>query len=77
MVLFWQYYNNEVVGGEQVGFWLVDNKNQKTPLHATLTSLFAAQEEASRELRYKTRRLPGFEEMAAFSENWLTAGGAR
>jgi hypothetical protein len=42
-----------------------------------LTSLFAAQEEASRELRYKTRRLPGFEEMAAFSENWLTAGGAR
>lgn len=77
MVLFWQYYNNEVVDGEQVGFWLVDHKNQKTPLHATLTSLFAAQEEASRELRYKTRRLPGFEEMAAFSENWLTAGGAR
>ena len=77
MVLFWQYYNNEVVDGEQVGFWLVDNKNKPTPLHATMTALFAAQEEAARELRYKTRRLPGFEEMAAFSENWLTAGAAR
>ncbi len=76
-MLFWQYYNNEVVSGEPVGSWLVDHKNQKTPLHATLTALYAAQDEAARELRYKTRRLPGFEEMAAFSENWLTAGGAR
>jgi hypothetical protein len=71
MVLFWQYYNNEVEAGEQVGFWLVDHKNKKTPLHATFTSLYAAQEEAARELRVRTRRLPGFEEMGAFSENWL------
>lgn len=73
MVLFWQYYNNEVVDGEQVGFWLVDNKNNKTPLHATLTELFAAQEEAAKEMRARTRRLPGYEEIAAFSENWLNA----
>ena len=71
MVLFWQYYNNEVVGGEQVGFWLVDNKNRKTPLHATLAELFAAQEEAAKEMRARTRRLPGYEDIAAFSENWL------
>jgi hypothetical protein len=77
MVLFWQYYNNEVVDGEQVGFWLVDHKNQKTPLHGTLTELFAAQEEAAKELRHKTRRLPGFEEMASFSENWLNARAPR
>ena len=73
MVLFWQYYNNEVVGGEQVGFWLVDNKNRKTPLHATLAELFAAQEEAAKEMRARTRRLPGYEDIAAFSENWLKA----
>jgi len=77
MILFWQYYNNEVVDGEQVGFWLVDHKNQKTPLHGTFTELFAAQEEAARELRYKTRRLPAFEEMASFSENWLNARAPR
>ena len=75
MVLFWQYYN--VVDGQQVGFWLVDDKNKKTPLHATLTELFAAQEEAALEMRGRTRRLPGFEEMAAFSENWLRARPAR
>jgi hypothetical protein len=77
MVLFWQYYNNEVVDGEQVGFWLVDNKNQKTPLHTTLTELFTAQEEAAKEMRGRTRRLPGYEEIAAFSENWLTVRGSR
>jgi hypothetical protein len=77
MTLFWQYYNNEVVDGEQVGFWLVDNKNNKTPLHATLTELFAAQEEAAREMRGRTRRLPAYEEIAAFSENWLNARAPR
>lgn len=77
MVLFWQYYNNEVVNGEQVGFWLVDQRNQKTPLHGTLTELFAAQEEAAKELRYRTRRLPNFEEMGTFSENWLNTRTAR
>jgi hypothetical protein len=77
MVLFWQYYNNEVVDGQQVGFWLVDDKNKKTPLHATLTELFAAQEEAAREMRGRTRRLPGYEDMSAFSENWLNARATR
>ena len=77
MALFWQYYNNEVIDGEQVGFWLVDNKNNKTPLHATMTELFAAQEEAAREMRGRTRRLPGYEEIAAFSENWLNARAPR
>jgi hypothetical protein len=77
MTLFWQYYNNEVVAGEQVGFWLVDHKNNKTPLHATLTELFAAQEEAAKEMRSRTRRLPGSEEIASFSENWLTARAPR
>ena len=77
MVLFWQYYNNEVVDGQQVGFWLVDDKNKKTPLHATLTELFAAQEEAAREMRVRTRRLPGYDEISAFSENWLRVRPAR
>jgi hypothetical protein len=77
MVLFWQYYNNEVVDGEQVGFWLVDHKNKKTPLHASLTELFAAQEEAAKEMRGRMRRLPSYEEMAVFSENWLRVRPAR
>jgi hypothetical protein len=42
-----------------------------------LTELFAAQEEAAREMRGRTRRLPGYEEIAAFSENWLNARAPR
>jgi len=77
MILFWQYYNNEVVDGQQAGFWLVDDKNKKTPLHATFTELFAAQEEAAKEMRGRMRRLPNYEEMAVFSENWLRVRPAR
>ena len=33
--------------------------------------------EAAREMRGRTRRLPGFEEMASFSENWLNARAPR
>ena len=73
MTLFWQYYNNEVVDGKQVGFWLVDDKNKKTPLHAMLTELLAAQEETAREMKARYRRLPNAEDMAVFSENWLAA----
>ena len=74
-VLFWQYYNNEVKDGQQVGFWLIDNKNKKTPLYDTMAELFAAQEQLGRDLKARSRRLPALEEVAAFSENWLTARG--
>ena len=42
-----------------------------------MTELFAAQEEAVREMRSRTRRLPSYEEIAAFSENWLNARAPR
>jgi len=71
LVLYWQYYNNEVVDGRQAGFWLVDDRNQKTPLHGTLVALLAAQEEAAREMKFRYRRLPGSDDMAIFSEGWL------
>lgn len=77
MVLFWQYYNNEVVDGRQVGFWLVDDRNQRTPLHGTMVALFTAQEAAAKDLRLRLRRLPNTDEIAAFSENWLAAPAAR
>ena len=73
MTLFWQYYNNEVVDGQQVGFWLVDNKNKKTPLYGMLSELLAAQEATAKEIKMRTRRLPNAEDMAVFSENWLTS----
>jgi len=75
LVLYWQVYNNEVVDGQQVGFWLVDNKNKKTPLYETMKELFVQQEEAAKEMRRRSNRLPAFEQIAEFSENWLAQKG--
>ncbi len=75
LVLYWQFYNNEVNDGKQAGFWLVDDKNKKTPLYDTLHDLFAQQEEAAKEVRQRNRRLPFFDEMATFSENWMNQRG--
>ncbi len=75
LVLYWQFYNNEVVDGKQVGFWLIDDKNKKTPLYDTLHELFVQQEDTAKELRQRNRRLPFFDEMAVFSENWLNQRG--
>jgi hypothetical protein len=75
LVLYWQLYNNEVKDGKQVGFWLIDDKKRPTPLHGTLRDLLAQQEEVAKEMLQRSRRLPSFEEMAAFSENWLNQRG--
>ena len=54
---------------------MVDNKNKKTPLYETMKELFVQQEEAAKEMRRRTNRLPAFEQMAEFSENWLAQKG--
>lgn len=75
LVLYWQFYNNEMKDGQHVGFWLVDNRNNKTPLYETFRELYAQQEASAVEMRNRARRLPNFEEMAAFSEDWLKRRG--
>lgn len=71
LVLFWQFYNNEMKDGRHVGFWLVDDRNRKTPLYETFRELYAQQEISAAEMRARAHRLPAFEEIAAFSEDWL------
>ncbi len=75
MVLYWQFYNNEMKDGQQVGFWLVDNKNKKTPLYETFRALYEQQEKLAKQIKLNARRLPTMEEVATFSENWLTQVG--
>jgi hypothetical protein len=75
LVLYWQLYNNEVKDGKQLGFWLIDDKNKKTPLYETFKELLAQQEEVAKDMLQRSRRLPSFEEIATFSENWLSQRG--
>ncbi len=39
-VLYWEVYNNEVKGGEQIGFWLIDDKRVKQPVYHTHRKYF-------------------------------------
>ncbi len=32
-ILYWEMYNNEVKDGQQVGFWLIDDKGRKQPVY--------------------------------------------
>ncbi len=49
-ILYWQIYNNEVQNKgksdeKQVGFWLINDKNEKQPLYYTFEGLLKAQKE--------------------------------
>lgn len=49
-VLYWEMYNNERdEAGGQIGYWLIDDKNKKTPLYETHRALcaFARSQDAS------------------------------
>ena len=32
-VMYWEFYNNEVVNGVQCGYWMIDDENQKQPVY--------------------------------------------
>ncbi len=74
LVLHWQLYDNEQKDGKYLGWSLIGPDRRPTPLHATLKALLAAQEEASKLYQGRQRRLPGVDEIAGFSEDWLRRG---
>ncbi len=71
LVLHWQLYDNEMKDGRHVGWSLIGPDRKPVPLHATLKGLMAAQEEASKLYQARSRRLPGVDDMAGFTEDWL------
>jgi len=42
-ILYWQMYNDQVDKvGNQIGYWLINDKNQKQPLYFTLQGIYSA-----------------------------------
>jgi len=39
-VLYWEMYNNEFKDGQEVGYWLINDKNEKQPLFFSLQNLY-------------------------------------
>jgi len=71
LVLHWQLYDNERRDGKYVGWSLIGPDRKPVPLHGALKLLLAAQEEAAKQYQSRYRRLPGVDDMAGFSEDWL------
>jgi len=71
LVLQWQLYDNEQKDGKYLGWSLIGPDRKAVPLHDTLKGLLAAQEEAAKQYQGRYRRLPGVDDMAGFTEEWL------
>jgi len=73
-VLYWEMYNNEVVKGKQRGFWLIDDKGDKTPLYEAHRDYYAWARTYLTEYRKAHRRLPSFDQFRAAAAKRLAGG---
>lgn len=71
-ILQWEMYNNEVNNGQQLGFWLINDKNEKQPLYYTLEALYAGARVFVADFKKKRRRTPKTEEYRTWAIEWLT-----
>ena len=62
-VLYWEMYNNEInhKTGEQVGYWLIDDKGKKQPIWYTHNSFYRESKEFLKSYFEKHNRLPSFD----------------
>lgn len=70
-VLYWEFYNNEVNDGKQVGFWLVNDKNEKQPIYFTHQKFLAWAREFVTNFQENKGRLPTRDEFSAQAAIWL------
>jgi hypothetical protein len=62
-VLYWQMYDNECLGnGKYNGYWLINNLNEKQPVHYTHYSFYAAMKKWVHEYNERNGHLPSREE---------------
>ncbi|GGK27422.1 hypothetical protein GCM10007962_22070 [Yeosuana aromativorans] len=62
-VLYWEMYNNEIEQktGEQVGYWLIDDKGKKQPIWYTHNSFYNESKDFLENYFQKTGELPSFD----------------
>lgn len=62
-ILYWEMFNNEIKEGtgEQVGYWLIDDKGKKRPIWYTHNSFYAESKEFLKSYLQKNNQLPSFD----------------
>ena len=67
-ILQWAFYNNEIDHkGEQIGFWMINDKNQKQPVYFTYQNFYKAAKKWVTNFYVENNRLPGREEYDSFA----------
>jgi hypothetical protein len=58
-ILQWAFYNNEIdKNGKQIGFWMIDDKNEKQPLYNTYSNYYGAAKKWVANFYKENQRLP-------------------
>jgi len=61
-ILYWQMYDNEKDAQGQLGFWMIDDKDEKQPVYETHERFYREMKEWVREFQADKKRLPTPEE---------------
>jgi len=59
-VLWWEMYNNEIDAktNQQIGYWLITDKNEKTQLYFVLQAFYKESREYLKQFKNKNKKLP-------------------
>ena len=70
-ILQWEMFNNEVQEGKQLGFWLINDKNEKQPLYYTLEALYKDAKVYVAEYKEEHGKIPSIEQYRKWAIGWL------
>ena len=71
--LYWELYNNEYNTGlkQQMGFWMIDDKNVKQPVYFTYLEYYKRAHEYLNDYQLKYKKLPAQKEFNNAASKWL------
>lgn len=70
-ILYWEMYNNEVKDGKQVGYWLITDKNEKTPTYFLYENFYKQARKFVGEFHAREGRVPTPDEYRQAALQWL------
>ncbi len=70
-ILYWEMYNNEVRNGKQLGYWLINDKNEKTPAYFVFEKFLKQAREYVADFHARERRVPTSDEYRKQAVKWL------
>jgi len=71
-ILYWEMYNNEIdKNGQQVGFWLINDKDVKQPLYFTFQKLYTNGKQFVINFNNQHGRYPNTQEYSTWAVSFL------